>query len=113
MKAITLPARDEAAYARRGCTHDLVYYDGPILSAQMCVAAEDTHVVEVAVDGRAAETDGYMVYLRLSREDLQCMLRILDEDPVETPKHCGQSPSGVRGPCPSCHPESSQTADST
>ena len=94
-QSVALGIREEAAYSRRGNYHYLEYYDGPLLTAQMCVASADSKVIEVTLDNRMADTDGYAVYTRFNREDLQRMLRILDEEPVDKPEACGDSPGSI------------------
>jgi hypothetical protein len=105
---ISLFARDVGAYAARGAIHSLAYYDGAILDAQACGLSNDRgSVVEISADTRAAETDGSMVYLRLSREDLAALLRMLDE-PTSTDsgsRYCGQHPyARDRADCEWCFP---------
>lgn len=108
MLAIELPIAVESSDG--GYTHDLEYYDGPLLSAQMRFASSGARVVEVIVDHRMAQTDGQSIYFRLSRSDLEKMLRIADEDPIAGPAMCGRSPDGDRNvPCPSCAPHPKET----
>lgn len=95
--SINLNTYDKESYEKQGNQHDLEYYDGPLLSARMCVAYEGTHMVEVIVDQRMADTDGSSVYFRANRKDLEAMLRILDEEPVDKPVRCSDG-------CVSCHP---------
>ena len=102
--AINLTTYDPSYYEKRGTVHHLEYYDGPLLSAQMCVADGGTHMVEVIADQSVPETDGRAIYYRLSREDLQRMLRILDEEPVDNPKTCENG-------CTSCYPSPHENRD--
>lgn len=102
-KTISLSAYDPSGYTQRGNIHDLEYYDGPLISAQMCRAKEDVPVIEVAIDNRAAETDGFTVYTRFSKEDLQTMLRMLEDPVVEQPQRC-PAYSGTGGRCLTCDP---------
>ena len=102
--SIQLTTRDEGFYKKRGNVHNLEYYDGPLLEAQMVVASEDTKLVEIFVDNRAAETDGYSIYFRVTRNDLETMLRMLDEQPVEKPRWCNASPGTDQSGCLVCTP---------
>lgn len=99
---ITLPVAIESSDG--GYTHDLEYYDGPLLSAQMRIASSGARVVEVIVDRRLAQTDGEAIFFRLSKNDLEKMLRIVDEDQIAGTAMCGRSPDGDRSHCPSCDP---------
>jgi hypothetical protein len=105
---IRLPARDVDAYTCRGAIHSLAYYDGAILDAQTCGLSHDRgSVVEISADTRAAETDGSMVYLRLSRDDLAALMRMLDEPTSAGSgnRHCGQHPyAHDRADCEQCFP---------
>lgn len=102
-RIVTLTPYDQGAYTHRGNIHDLEYYDGPLISAQMCRAKEDVPVIEVAIDNRAAETDGFTVYTRFSKEDLQTMLRMLEDPVVEKPQRC-PAYSGTGERCTTCDP---------
>lgn len=102
-KTISLSAYDPSGYTQRGNIHDLEYYDGPLLSAQMCRASGEVAVIEVAIDNRAAETDGFTVYTRFSKEDLETMLRMLDDRVVEVPVHC-PAYLGTATRCTTCDP---------
>lgn len=101
---IILTTHDPSYYGKRGNTHHLEYYDGPLLSAQMCVAKGGTRMVEVTADHRILETDGWATYYRLSRKDLQRMLRILDEEPVDKPQACENG-------CTTCNPSPHENRD--
>ena len=100
-KSVVLEPYEEGAYTNRGNIHDLEYYDGPLISAQMCRAKEDVPVIEVAIDNRAAETDGSTVYTRFSKEDLQTMLRMLEDPVVEQPRRC-PAYNGTGESCTTC-----------
>lgn len=72
----------------------------------MCVASTGTNVVEVTLLKHLVETDGYSVMFRLSRRDLETMLRVIDEE-ESNQDWC---PEGVIGydptrKCKSCNPE--------
>lgn len=101
---VDLTDYEQGAYTHRGNIHGLEYYDGPLISAQMCRAhKEDVPVIEVAIDNRAAETDGFTVYTRFSKEDLQTMLRMLEDPVVEQPQRCAAY-SGTGERCMTCEP---------
>lgn len=100
---VDLTDYDQGAYTNRGNIHDLEYYDGPLISAQMCRAKEDVPVIEVAIDNRAAETDGFTVYTRFTKEDLLTMLRMLEDPVIEVPVHC-PAYLGTATRCLTCDP---------
>lgn len=94
---LKLTSYDPGYYTGRGLIHDLEYYDGSLLSAQVCVAEGNTPMVELGVDTRMAETDGDTVYFRVSKRDLLAMLQVIEEQPVGVVKRCDPG-------CPSCYP---------
>lgn len=109
-KSIQLSPYNQGPYTKRGNIHDLEYYDGPLISAQMCRAKEDVPVIEVAIDSRAAETDGFTVYTRFSKEDLQTMLRMLEDPVIEVPVHC-PAYLGTATRCLTCDPLPVETVE--